>query len=312
MTVIFTNHDTPALIRVADFNGLGLTLDDTIERRKWDVTRKDIRGPATSNTCARCTTTLNSYSDAFRLFASKQITPPFDSTRFNFSLKRPKRVVRCADLTMLKFRKLNCDLLSFHFLAHEKLSSFKYRNNEEGEIARLTCIESIPRIESKIRKWRFFGKLPPQATGFLRVHASKKREERVASKVKKGRGRKRRSGGTKRGRGLRYREGGRRVPRIRDIVRQRFEPVGTRGQRCLQCRGKGEPSVFPQVDDHEERLPWLMKQHHEGNWLLTSKRTRSKRNRFVYDYESKFGRLEKKNFAKKNSTFFSYIYPYRL
>lgn len=165
------------------------------------MTRKDIRGPATSNTCARCTTTLNSYSDAFRLFASKQITPPFDSTRFNFSLKRPKRVVRCADLTMLKFRKLNCDLLSFHFLAHEKLSSFKYRNNEEGGIARLTCIESIPRIESKIRKWRFFGKLPPQATGFLRVHASKKREERVASKVKKGRGRKRRSGGTREGGG---------------------------------------------------------------------------------------------------------------
>lgn len=168
--------------------------------------------------------------------------------------------------------------------------------------------ESIPRIESKIRKWRFFGKLPPQATGFLRVHASKKREERVASKVKKGRGRKRRSGGR---RGLRYREGGRRVPRIRDIVRQRFEPVGTRGQRCLQCRGKGEPSVFPQVDDHEERLPWLMKQHHEGNWLLTSNRTRSKP-RFVYDYESKFRRLEKKNFAKsfpkKFHVFFIYNY----
>lgn len=167
--------------------------------------------------------------------------------------------------------------------------------------------ESIPRIESKIRKWRFFGKLP-QATGFLRVHASKKREERVASKVKKGRGRKRRSGGR---RGLRYREGGRRVPRIRDIVRQRFEPVGTRGQRCLQCRGKGEPSVFPQVDDHEERLPWLMKQHHEGNWLLTSNRTRSKP-RFVYDYESKFRRLEKKNFAKsfpkKFHVFFIYNY----
>lgn len=54
VAVIFTNHDAPALIRVADFN-VPAHPRGYIERRKWDVTRKASRGPGRSNTCTRCT-----------------------------------------------------------------------------------------------------------------------------------------------------------------------------------------------------------------------------------------------------------------